>query len=156
MEPRQLEQAEKDRLWQHVLHEDTLYYERLNSFLVMQGLMLASVGFSEGPFALMTIRIFCFGGPILCILALIGLLKQHHLVNFLDDRCNRNLLEFAETRKELERHRWRRRLPGRFLTSILVPLIILIVWIQIGIIVPGESVSDLSPAASADVPIPSE
>jgi hypothetical protein len=35
---------ESERLWQHALHEDTLFNERLNVFLVMQGILLAVVG----------------------------------------------------------------------------------------------------------------
>jgi hypothetical protein len=66
MPERELTTEERERLWQHALHEDSLYNERLNSFLIFHSVLLAVGGTILGSRAAAI-------GPLLIVLSCAGI-----------------------------------------------------------------------------------
>lgn len=128
---RKLSSDECDRLWQHALHEDALFNERLNSFVTFQSVLLALA-------ALLVSESDNRGDGLICALIVAGMatsvvsayvqLKQVHLIGTLTERCRAALPEFAETLETLEASRWRR-VSSKKLLAVLLPAIFALTWI---------------------------
>src|SRR5215210_9585490 len=97
---RQMKADEISRLWEHGLHEDTIFNERLNFFLIFESVFLGVAGmlYSKQPPVMKS---------FLVLVALLGLsitiiwgyiqAKHRSTLRILGERCEENLPEFKET-----------------------------------------------------------
>lgn len=122
---------ERDRLWQHALHEDSLFNERLNSFVTFQSVLLAlaalliSANTSSGQNLLRALGV---AGLSTCVISIYVQAKQVHIVALLTERCREALPEFRETLTLLASKRWRR-LSSKTLLAYFVPAIFALAWL---------------------------
>jgi hypothetical protein len=127
-----LTSEERDRLWQHALHEDNLFNERLNSFVTFQSVLLALAALlvssktSDGKNLLRALGV---AGLSTCIISVYVQAKQVHIVTLLTDRCRDALPEFRETLTLLESRRWRR-VSSKILLAYFLPAIFALAWLS--------------------------
>jgi hypothetical protein len=126
-----------DRLWQHGLHEDTVFNERLNFFLVFESVLLGLIAmlFDREPaiYKWVLVLLVCLGLAVTLVWSYIQA-KQRLILKTLSGRLRRTLPEYRETLEELERHRWRI-VSGTALMAYFIPGLIALVWIGLLVIV---------------------
>lgn len=103
----ELTSEQKERIWQHRLHLDTMYNNRLNFFLVSESILIAIVGSLKdrseiNGSALIAIIIF---GLLLTIIWIYVQAKQGYLLNLAKSKCMECMEEYKaykedETRKK--------------------------------------------------------
>jgi Flp pilus assembly protein TadB len=130
---RQMAADEISRLWEHGLHEDTIFNERLNFFLIFESVLLGVVGvlYSRQPPVMKS---------FLVVMASLGLLitiiwgyiqaKHRSTLRILGQRCEEHLPEFKETHAILAGKKWRR-VSGTWLLTYLIPFLVALVWIAL-------------------------
>ena len=121
------------RLWEHGLHEDTMFNDRLNFFLIFESVLLGVVGMLYGKQPPIM-------KPILLLLGFLGLFitiiwgyvqsRQRSTLQRLIDRLQENLPEFRETYSPLDQKRWRR-ISGTWLLTYLIPFLVALIWIAL-------------------------
>lgn len=128
-----LKPEEINRLWQHGMHEDKMFNDRLNFFLIFESVLLGVVGslYGKQPSAMK---------PILVVLAILGLAltiiwsfiqaKQRSTLKTLMRLLEDNLPEFKETWDELRTKKWRR-VSGTWVLTYLIPFLVAVVWIAL-------------------------
>ena len=131
--PRQLEPDQVNRLWEHGMHEDTIFNDRLNFFLIFESVLLGVVGmlYTRQPAAMkaVPIAIITLGLLITIIWAYIQA-RQRSTLHRLIERLEQNLPEFRETYEPLDRKRWRR-LSGTLLLTYVIPILVALIWIAL-------------------------
>jgi hypothetical protein len=128
---RQMKADEISRLWEHGLHEDTIFNERLNFFLIFESVFLGVAGmlYSKQPPVIK---------PFLVLVALLGFFitiiwgyiqaKHRSTLRILGERCEEHLPEFKETHATLAGKKWRR-ISGTWLLAYFIPFLVALVWI---------------------------
>lgn len=97
----ELSEAARDRLWQHGLHEERLFHDRLNYFSVVELGLLSAVAIlfnKEGAFGL--IAPITVAGLVFTVFWLLLQYKHWRYCLFLNERMRRLIPEFCETGNE--------------------------------------------------------
>ena len=130
---RQMAADEVSRLWEHGLHEDTIFNDRLNFFLIFESVLLGVVGmlYSKQPPVIK---------PVLITIVSLGLLitiiwgyiqaKHRSTLRILGERCEEHLTEFKETHAALAGKKWRR-ISGTWLLAYVIPFLVALIWIAL-------------------------
>lgn len=121
---------QNDLLWQYVMHEDVIFNERLNFFLVFESVLL-------GAIAMLFNKEISRYRLLMAVLVILGLLltvvwayvqaKQRSILKIVTRRLMENLPEYRETVEELEEARWRR-LSATALLAYVIPGLIGLMW----------------------------
>jgi hypothetical protein len=93
-------EVERERLFTHGLHEETIFYNRLNIFLVCESLLFAAVvsGLSgENRPEPSILRLMCGVGIVLSLLWWVAQINKLALYKTLVDRARVELDEFRDT-----------------------------------------------------------
>jgi len=135
--PRQLKPDQINRLWEHGMHEDTVFNDRLNFFLIFESVLLGVVGMLYGKqppvMKEVLITIVCLGLLITIIWGYIQA-RQRSTLNRLIERLEEHLPEFRETYEPLDRKKWRR-LSGTWLLTYFIPLLVVLIWVALLILI---------------------
>ncbi|HEX8846870.1 MAG TPA: hypothetical protein VF791_19660 [Pyrinomonadaceae bacterium] len=124
---------EINRLWEHGMHEDTIFNDRLNFFLIFESVLLGVVGmlYSKQPPVMKSVPvvIVCLG---FCITIIWGYIqaRQRSTLHRLIERLEENLPEFRETHAPLAGKKWRR-ISGTWLLAYFIPFLVALVWIAL-------------------------
>ena len=86
-------EEQRNRLWEHLLHVETQIYARMTLFLVIETLLLATVGtiYSKPAPSLLVVKAIVFLGLCITIIWL-ALLKEEYR----NDNCSGKSLRLAE------------------------------------------------------------
>ncbi len=128
----------RDRLFAHGLHEDTIFNERLNFFLVFESVLLGIVATIYGgdpqdlPRTILAL-LAALGGAI-TVLWLYIQRYQNALRKVLVERAERHVPEFARTRA-IARQRRGRGPTASFLLTYAIPILVLFVWVAVFILI---------------------
>ena len=96
----------QNRLWQHRLHEDMIFWQRQNLFLVGESMLTAAcVTALAGDQALLVARAVAIIGIILTAAWLDGNRRQRYIMGNVHERAMKNLQEFADTYRTRQRRR---------------------------------------------------
>lgn len=114
-----------DRLWQHLLHDDVIFNERLNFFLVIQSVLVAITGFLFGaqPRDTLLLRIMSTLGVLMSLIWWYVQARQYQFLRQLKRRVANLASEYAET---LSGHR---RISSTFLLAYVIPALFLALWV---------------------------
>lgn len=127
-----LTSEERDRLWQHALHEDNLFNERLNSFVTFQSVLLALAAIlvsSEASDSQGLLRALGVAGLSTSFISVYVQAKQVHIIRLLTERCLETLPEFKVTVSLLETRRWRR-ISSKRLLAYYLPAVFALAWLS--------------------------
>lgn len=126
------EDLDKDalnRLWEHGNHEDTVFSERLNFFLVFEGILIAVVGqlYSQTPRNVLVVKATIVLGLLTTIVWGYVQIQQKIILEDLIERSRELLPEYQLT---VER-RNKRRLPIRVIPLLAygIPGLVLTFWL---------------------------
>jgi len=126
------EDLDKDalnRLWEHGNHEDTMFSERLNFFLVFEGILIAVVGqlYSQTPRNVLVVKATIVLGLLTTLIWGYVQIQQKIILEDLIERSRELLPEYEVT---VER-RNKRRLPIRVIPLLAygIPGLVLIFWL---------------------------
>lgn len=129
--PKQMDSDQIGRLWEHGMHEDTIFNDRLNFFLVFESVLLGVVGmlYSKQPPVMkaILITIVCLGLFITIIWGYIQA-RQRSTLHRLIERLEEHLPEFRDTFEPLDQKKWRR-LSGTLLLTYFIPLLVALIWV---------------------------
>lgn len=124
------------RLWEHGLHEENVFNDRLNFFLIFESVLLGVVGmlYSKQPAVMKSVLVImaCLGFLITIIWGYIQA-RQRSILKRLIERLEQHLPEFRETHAVLKRKKWRR-LSSTVLLAHVIPLLISLVWLALLIV----------------------
>ncbi|HEU0013605.1 MAG TPA: hypothetical protein VFQ45_07960 [Longimicrobium sp.] len=148
---------EKDRLFAHALHEDTIYHERLNFFVVFESVLLgivAALHGSQRPVSTWSLVLLTICGISITGFWVHVQWYQRAIVLTLLETAETNLPEFAKTRSAV---RARRGPVGRLRASAVltfgIPFIVLVMWLLLlGMILTSPGTRDTTPTASKSKP----
>jgi hypothetical protein len=127
---KEMSEAQQSRLWDHAIHEDKQYNDRLNFFLIFESVLLGVVGAIYAKETVsQSILIAIAGLGVIITLVWINIQAYHHF--YLDSFNPRLLHAFAEFKKTVEYSRlwwpdW-----GRQLLSYGVPIAVAAIWLVI-------------------------
>lgn len=119
--------AQRDRIWEHRLHEDTQFNQRLNFFLIAEAMLVvaaAQVLSSDTPRPWLGVGISAVGLSLTGVWAAVNR-RQVKIMHHIQDRAKDALPEFRkhyETRPKGHSTRW---------LSEGIPVIIAVVWVII-------------------------
>ena len=120
------------RLWEHGLHEETVFNDRLNFFLIFESVLLGVVGmlYSKEP-ALSKWILVPMSSLGLLITIIWGYVQSRQRVNLkgLIRRLYKHLPEFRETLQERPK-KWRR-LSSTMLLAHVIPILVTLVWLAL-------------------------
>ena len=125
-----LENDQKNRLWDYKLHEEDIFYSRLNFFLIFESVLMGVVGllFSR-PHPFFTLKAIVILGLVLTILWGYVQARQLYtygiLVDFLKDAIPEYDLVFTR------RKTWLFIGSSKRILTYLVPVLICLVWIAV-------------------------
>jgi hypothetical protein len=128
----ELNEEQRARVWDHRLHMDTAFYNRLNFFLVFESVLLGIVGvlYSKPNSPLLVVKATVLLGLSLSIIW--AYIQVRHK-QMLDDINARSREIFPDYRATMERRakNVNTKLPfhGTWLLAYIVPLLILLVWV---------------------------
>lgn len=120
-----------NRLWAYGLHEDNIFHDRLNLFLVFQSLLLGSVavlGSTQNPNRLV-LQMIITSGLVLTAIWALAQIKQAEKINIIKDRLLDADEDFRKTSKLLAPQRWP--FPVTKLLAYGMPLLIALVWVAL-------------------------
>ncbi len=122
-----------NRLFQHLLHEEDLFTNHHNFFLVLESALLGTTGFilTASQSNLTTGLIFASLGFILNLVWLYTMVRMQWMLGLLRKRLRKHLPEYNQTMEERERTRWP--ISTSRLLTWFVPCITLLVWLAIAI-----------------------
>lgn len=106
-----LKDDEVSRLFTHGLHEENVFYNRLNFFLVFESVMFAaamSVVTSKETIAWRLIVVISVMGVVVSLLWWFALWNKLVLLRTLEERAKLACAEFAETVRVADRHKFLR------------------------------------------------
>ena len=124
-----LDNDQMNRLWEHGLHEETMFVNKLNFFLVFESVLLGVVGllYSRPVSAkLVLISIICLG-LLLTILWGYVQAEQQYFYNQLRSFIKDELPEYQISRVRLEQAKWR--ISPTFLLTYGVPILVGLIWV---------------------------
>ena len=128
---RKLDRNEQDRLFSHGLHEDTIFNDRLNFFLVFESVLFATfatVYASERTVPDAALPILAAIGFAMTVMWVYVQRHQHIMLDVLVYRAEQHVLEYAETRALVKsRRRWN--LSAGALLTYAIPATVLLVWV---------------------------
>jgi hypothetical protein len=135
----QLTSEQADRLWQHGLHEDNVFNDRINFFLVIEAILLGSVATlfgqisANGRFVLLAFIAFGF---ILTLIWWYVSARHMYVLEGLRKRAREVFPEYAATRtmREGERERKRWLVSANWLLAHAVPVIFILIWVVLFIV----------------------
>jgi hypothetical protein len=106
--------AEEGRLWEHRLHEDIMFNERQNFFLVAQAMLAAAFAsaLTASHPALGVARIIALSGLLIALVWATVNVRSIHNIKNVHERVLSSLPEFAETYKARRRPMWALKLIG--------------------------------------------
>lgn len=132
-----MESAAKERLWQHAMHEDAMFGERLNSFLIIESVLLALVALLKqgeaqgaGPGSASVLPWFAVLGAGLTVALWFVQAKHRAMVKLVAGRAREHFPELKET-EEILKTRWWWRGSGSFVLAHVVPAVLLSIWIAL-------------------------
>lgn len=124
-----LDQDAKNRLWEHGFHEDTMFSERLNFFLVFEGILIAVVGqlYSQSPRNIFVVKATIVLGLLTTLIWWYVQIQQKIILEDLMERTREAIPEYLVT---VER-RNRRRLPIRVIPLLAygIPGLVVAFWL---------------------------
>jgi hypothetical protein len=124
---RKLNDDQKHRLWEHGLHEDTMFNNRLNFFLVFESILLSVVGslYSKlTPTKVILITIVCLGIVITIIWGYVQA-RQKHTYDVLGSAAREVFDEFVIIRTRIGK--WP--VSSVALLTYAIPGLVLLIWI---------------------------
>lgn len=128
-----MDSAAQDRLWQYAMHEDTIFGERLNSFLTLESVLLALVAFlkQSQPQAAAArgslLPWFVVLGGVLTLLLWFVQAKHRATLKIVLTAARSEFPEVKRSRETLT-ERWLWRLSATLVLAHVVPLVLLAVW----------------------------
>ena len=118
-----------NRLWEHGNHEDTMFSERLNFFLVFEGVLIAVVGqlYAQTPHNVLVVKATIVLGLLTTLIWGYVQIQQKIILEDLIERSRELLPEYRVT---VER-RNKRRLPIRVIPLLAygIPGLVLTFWL---------------------------
>ena len=123
------DKEQSKRLWEHRLHVDTLFYSRLNFFLLIESVLLGAVGalFSAKLPTLLLITLSILGLVITIVWWLIQI--RHRWIFTVLDKRAQAFPEYAETVQCIGSWFLLGQNPAICLLTFAVPGLVLAVWI---------------------------
>jgi hypothetical protein len=123
-----LDSEQKKRLWEMTVHDDTMFNNRLNFFLVFESVLLSVVGLLYSskftPAKIVLIMIICLG-IVLTILWGYIQARQRHVYESLASLCREVFPEYKMARAQIGK--WP--LSAVMLLTYIVPALVLLIWI---------------------------
>lgn len=126
----ELGSEERQRLWEHALHEDLLFNERLGSFVALQSILLAMAAalvLADAASAATFVRAVGAVGVVTSLLSAYFQKRQADYVELLATRCEQHLPEFKKTH-QLRQATALRRVVSQRLYALLLPGLFILVW----------------------------
>lgn len=122
-----------NRVWEYRLHIETLFYNRLNFFLVFESVLLGVVGalYSKPNPANPVLKVIVILGFCITVIWIFVQARHKRILDVLSTRTTELMPEFRESwRKIKERMDWiRYNVPALFLLTYIVPTMVALVWI---------------------------
>ncbi|HEX6369182.1 MAG TPA: hypothetical protein VF006_09630 [Longimicrobium sp.] len=131
---------EQQRLLTHGLHEENVFYNRLNFFMVCESLLFAAAVTAisgENPRATLIVLPICILGLLVSTLWLYVQLDKLVLLRVLEVRAEEAFLEFKETIGLAEQQRLLILRKEKSVSGVLAwtfPLLFILAWIGLGVI----------------------
>ncbi|HEV7902641.1 MAG TPA: hypothetical protein VGO96_02280 [Pyrinomonadaceae bacterium] len=126
-----LEAEQRARTWEHGLHEDKLFNDRLNFFSFLESALLGIFGvlYSKQPSAPKSF-LYSLGGLGLAstLIWLFIQLRQMFYLKHLVSKSIKILPEFRETLDGFSKNKWWRRFSVTRLLAVFIPVLFFIVW----------------------------
>lgn len=119
-------QGSVERLWEHGLHEDSVFNERQNYFLVAESMLLVAYAtlVSTAEPRMLVARVIASFGVLLTAVWIYVNVRQLYVVRHLRARCIEVIPDYRETYQT--RRKWP--ISSIWLLSYFVPTIIGIMW----------------------------
>lgn len=127
-----LDADQKSRLWDHGIHEDKLFHDRMNFFTVLQSAILGMFGLFYNKLPPPN-KMFLYSlvglGLALSVVWLFIQLRHYAYLNHIVGRLKEHLDEFRETSDGFsQKKRWRRISVTRML-ALFIPILFTVVWL---------------------------
>jgi hypothetical protein len=130
--PENLDSEQRARLWEHRLEIETLFFSRLNFFLIFESVLLAVVGalYSKTGQSTLVLKVIVILGFCITDVWLYIQDRNRQVYAVLDKRAYDNLPEYKVTRDLFGKGRWPLRVqtPAIMLLTYAVPVLIALVW----------------------------
>jgi hypothetical protein len=126
-----LDAEQRARTWEHGLHEDKVFNDRLNFFSFLESALLGIFGvlYSKQPPAPKSFLYSLAGLGIASTLIWLSIqLRQMFYLNHLASKHAEILPEFRDTLDGFSKNKWWRRFSVTPLLAIFIPILFLIVW----------------------------
>lgn len=134
----ELQPEEQTRLMTHGLHEETVFYNRLNFFMVCESLLFAaavSAMSGNNRSAFLIVLPICILGFVVSALWLYLQLDKLALLQTLEDRGAEAFKEFRESVKLADKRRsWLPQVRSSSVLAWTFPLLFMFAWIYLGIL----------------------
>jgi hypothetical protein len=126
-----LDAEQRARTWEHGLHEDKLFHDRLNFFSFLESALLGVFGvlYSKQPPAPKSFLYSLAGlGLASTLIWLFIQLRQRSYLKHLGRKHEKILPEFRDTVSSFSKNKRWRRFSGTLLLAIFIPVLFMIVW----------------------------
>lgn len=127
-------EEQRNRLWEHRLHVEVQMYGRVSLFLVIESLILTTVGimYSKLGLSLLVVKAIVFLG--LCITIIWGYLQDRvkQVFDAVDTRALANLPEYRATVEATKTARWplsKSKAPTLPILAYVIPALFALLWI---------------------------
>ncbi len=128
-----LENDQLNRVWEYRLHVESLFYSRLNFFLVFESVLLGVVGalYGKPNSAMLVLRVIVVLGLSITIIWMLVQARHKLMFDAISEEVAERMPEYVVTWKRInERLGWfLRSVPAIFLLTYIVPLLVALVWI---------------------------
>src|SRR5690242_7042720 len=106
--PENLTEEQRNRLWEHGLHEDTIFFNHLNFFLIFESVLLGVVGvlYSRPQPSTLMLRIIIILGLSLTLVWGYAQSRQKHMLNILQARCYEFIPDYKVTIEKRHYGKW--------------------------------------------------
>ncbi|GHO98503.1 hypothetical protein KSF_085510 [Reticulibacter mediterranei] len=124
-----LETEQISRLWEHFLHLDTNFYNRLNFFLVFESVLLGVVGllYSRPNGSLLGLKLIMLLGFSLTILWGYIQARQKYLLDDLAEQVKTVAPEYRMTLERRKHAKWP--VSSVWLLAYIVPILVALIWL---------------------------
>jgi len=138
-ELKKADEKAKQRMWEHGLHEDNVFNERLNFFLIFESVSLGVIGalFTHSPENDESLRFLSLFGLIVTLLWLYVQARQKYVLDSIKARDSAALPDYAFILQI--RRRWP--LSTTWLMTYFLPFLILAMWLIVLAILDGRILS---------------
>ena len=122
---------EKQRTWEHFLHEDNLFNDRLNLFLLSNSLLLALVGVLLAAVKInrLVLTLIITIGLLITIAWLYAQAKQYHIINTLNIQVRNDFAEYRWYEDSVKQRNWFRWLHTTATLAYGIPILMASVWV---------------------------